>query len=269
MSSRIAQRFARLADEGRTAFIPYVTAGDPDLASSAAVLDALAEAGADVIELGVPFSDPMADGTAIQAAMTRALAGGTRFADVLALVRGFRARHPDVPIVLFGYLNPLYRRGLEAACDAVLEAGADGLLVVDLPPEEAAQLTSLTQARSLDFIALFTPTSDDARVRIIAEHASGFAYYVSMAAVTGDALVDLDPVEARTRAVRELTGLPVAVGFGIRTPEAAAKVARFADGVVVGSALVEAIADAGPEGAAAAAGQLTRAFREALDHAAP
>ncbi|MCA9515048.1 MAG: tryptophan synthase subunit alpha [Myxococcales bacterium] len=265
MSDRLTSTFSALRDAGRTAFIPYVTAGDPDLETTGAILDALAEAGADVIELGMPFSDPMADGPVIEAAMVRALANGTTLDGVLSMLAGFRARHPSVPVVLFGYMNPLLRRGVEAACQALADAGGDALLVVDLPPEEAAELTRPAKARGLDFIGLFTPTSDDARVSRIAEEASGFAYYVSMGGVTGDALKDLDPVAARVTEVRALTGLPVCVGFGVRTPDDAVRIARFADGVVVGTALVDLIAKAAPGEAAAAAGRFVRGFREALD----
>jgi len=267
VSTRITHTFERLAGSGRTAFIPYITAGDPDLATTLEVLDALASAGADLIELGVPFSDPMADGPVIELAMNRALAAGATLGGILEILAAFRGRHPDTPVVLFGYLNPLYRRGLEATCARIAEAGADGLLVVDLPPEEAPQLTRFSRAHGLDFIALFTPTSDDARVREIANHASGFAYYVSMAAVTGDRIGDLDVVARRVARVRALSGLPVGVGFGIRTPEDAARVAAFADGVVVGSALVETLARA-PRGAeAAAARDFAAAFRAAIDAA--
>ena len=266
-SQRIRACFERLRASGRQAFVPYVTAGDPDLPTSAAVLDALADAGADIIELGMPFSDPMADGPVIQAAMIRALAAGTTFEAVLGLVRGFRARHPDVPIVLFGYLNPLYRQGLAAACTRAADAGVDGLLVVDLPPEEAAQLTVHSRAAGLDFIALFTPTSDDARIAAIAEHASGFAYYVSMGGVTGDTLSDFAAVAERAARVRAISGLPVCVGFGIRTGADAARIGRFADGAVVGTALVDAIHSAPRGGEAAAAAALTASFRAALDAA--
>lgn len=263
-SPRLRDTFARLAAEGRTAFIPYITAGDPDLATSALIMDALAEGGASVIELGVPFSDPMADGEVIQAAMLRALAAGTNFKQVLELVRAFRTRH-TTPVVLFGYLNPLYRHGLENAAKDAAEAGADAFLVVDLPPEEAPQLTDYLRARELDFVALFTPTSSDDRVRAIASQASGFAYYVSMAGITGDALSDLAIVARRTGEVRRTTGLPVAVGFGIQTEDDAVRVARFADGVVVGSQLVKALAAAGPQGAPAVARDFAGRFRAALD----
>ncbi len=264
LSPRLARTFARLATEGRKAFIPYITAGDPDLATTAAIMDALAAGGASVIELGVPFSDPMADGEVIQAAMLRSLAAGTTFTSVLALVRDFRARF-DTPVVLFGYLNPLYRHGLERAARDAADAGADAFLVVDLPPEEAHELTTHLHRASLDFIALFTPTSSAERVRTIAAEASGFAYYVSMAGITGDALADLDEVERRVAEVRRLTGLPVAVGFGIRTPDDAARVALFADGVVVGSELVRALAAVPPSEAPALALAFTQRMRAAID----
>ncbi|MBL8785135.1 MAG: tryptophan synthase subunit alpha [Deltaproteobacteria bacterium] len=265
-SPRLARTFARLATEGRKAFIPYVTAGDPDLATSAAVLLALAEGGADIIELGVPFSDPMADGEVIQAAMLRALGGGTTFAKVLDLVREFRAKDTrDTPIVLFGYLNPIYRVGLAQAAKAAREAGADAFLVVDLPPEEAAQLTDPLTEEGLDFVALFTPTSADERVRAIASQASGFAYYVSMAGITGDALTGLDEVAQRTQRVREVTGLPVAVGFGIRSGDDARRVATFADAVVIGSHLIQTLATVAPAEQPAVARAFAAEIRAALD----
>lgn len=263
-SPRLRAAFETLAAEGRKAFVPYITAGDPDLPTTARIMDALAEGGASVIELGVPFSDPMADGEVIQAAMLRALAAGTTFLKVLELVRDFRTRH-DTPVVLFGYLNPLFRVGLDKAVKLAAEAGADAFLVVDLPPEEAPQLTQHLREAGLDFIALFTPTSSDARVRAIAGEASGFAYYVSMAGVTGDAIAGLEAVAGRTAEVRRTTGLPVAVGFGIQTEADAAAVARFADGVVVGSQLVKALAAVTPEEAPAVARDFARRFRAALD----
>lgn len=265
-SPRLRKTFERLAAERRKAFIPYVTAGDPDLATSAAVLLALAEGGADVIELGVPFSDPMADGEVIQAAMLRALGGGTTFPKVLELVREFRAKDTrDTPIVLFGYLNPIYRVGLAEAARAAREAGADAFLVVDLPPEEAAQLTAPLSDEGLDFVALFTPTSADERVVAIASQASGFAYYVSMAGITGDALTGLDEVAKRTQRVREVTGLPVAVGFGIRSGDDARQVAAFADGVVIGSHLIQTLATLPAAEQPAAARAFAAEIRGALD----
>ncbi|MCB9728331.1 MAG: tryptophan synthase subunit alpha [Deltaproteobacteria bacterium] len=267
MSGRIASTFARLARERRTALIPYVTGGDPDLDATAHVLDALVEAGADIVELGVPFSDPMADGPVIQAAMNRALAHGVRLADLLEVARAFRERHPDVPLILFGYMNPLHRYGLERAVRDMAAAGVDGLLVVDLPPEEAEELTRHTRPAGLDFIALYTPTSDDDRVRTIAAQGSGFAYCVSMTGVTGGRVSEHDALAARVQAVRRLSGVPAAVGFGVRTPEDAVRVAAIADGVVVGSALVQAMAGRAPVEAPAVAGEFIAAMRQAMDAA--
>lgn len=264
MVSRITATFERLANESRTALIPYVTAGDPSIYASGHVLDELAIAGADIIELGIPFSDPMADGPVICEAMERALEDGTTFSVVLDLVRDFRKRH-QTPIVLFGYMNPLFQYGLERACKDAAEAGADAFLVVDLPPEEAAELTVHSKAAGLDFIGLFTPTSNDERLPKIAVHASGFAYYVSMLGVTGGAVADLQSVQEGARRVKEATGLPTAVGFGIRTPHRAFEIGRFADGVVVGSALIRAMAEVQPVEAPTVAAEFIRNYREALD----
>ncbi len=264
-SRRLQDAFAAL--EGRKAFIPYITAGDPDLETCARIMDGLAEGGATIIELGIPFSDPMADGEIIQAAMLRALAAGTNFKKVLELVRDFRTRH-QTPIVLFGYMNPLYRHGLEAAAEDAKNAGADAFLVVDLPPEEAAQFTQHLAPRGMDFIALFTPTSSDERIAAIATAATGFAYYVSMAGITGDALQGLDAVALRTAKVRAATGLPVAVGFGIQTEAHAQGVGAFADGVVVGSQLVKMLAEVPTAEAPAVARDFARRFRNAIDQVA-
>lgn len=266
-SGRIARTFDRLRSEGRAALIPYITGGDPDLRTTDHILDALVAAGADIIELGVPFSDPMADGPVIQAAMTRALAQGVRLVDLLETARGFRARHPEIPLVLFGYMNPLHRYGVERAVRDLAAAGVDGLLVVDLPPEEAGELTPHTRAAGLDFIALYTPTSDDARVATIAKGGGGFAYCVSMTGVTGGRVAEHEAVAARVDTVRRLSGLPAAVGFGVRTPDDAARVAGFADGVVVGSALVHAMSGRAPVEAPIVAGELIAAMRVAMDHA--
>jgi len=268
MSSRIKATFERLRQNRRTALIPYVTAGDPSLYATRYILDELAAAGADVIELGIPFSDPMADGPDICAAMERALEDGTTFAKVLELVEDFRKRH-DQPIVLFGYMNPLYQYGLEKAAADAAAAGADGFLVVDLPPEEAGELTAFTKPQGLDFIGLFTPTSDEQRIAAIAEHCSGFAYYVSMLGVTGGVVDDLRPVEEGANRVRELTGLPTAVGFGIRSPHRAFEIGRFADGVVIGSALIRAMAAVQPVEAPTIAAGFLRNYREALDQEHP
>ncbi len=268
MASRIAATFERLARSQRTALIPYVTAGDPSLFATRYILDELATAGADVIELGVPFSDPMADGPAICEAMERALKDGTTLSRVIDIVRDFRSRH-STPIVLFGYMNPLFAYGLEEAARDASEAGVDAFLVVDLPPEEAGELTAHTKAAGLDFIGLFTPTSDEQRVAAIGQHCSGFAYYVSMLGVTGGAVTDLTDVRAGAARVREATGLPTAVGFGIRSPHRAFEIGQFADGVVVGSALIRAMSEVQPVEAPTVAAEFIRGYREALDQDLP
>lgn len=261
--SRITALFSRLGEERRAAFIPYVTAGDPDLETSFSILCGLAEGGADLIELGVPFSDPMADGEVIQAAMLRALQSGTTLKKVLELVRRFRALH-TTPLVLFGYLNPLFRHGLDAVAADAQAAGVDGMLVVDLPPEEADQLVDPLSRHGLDFIALFTPTSDDQRIAAIAARASGFAYYVSMTGITGDRLSAFAAVEDRVRRVSDIARLPVAVGFGIQTTDDARAVSRFARGVVVGTALVRELSGAPPEEAKEKARAFAERFAEAV-----
>lgn len=263
--SRLATTFARLRDSGRKALIPYVTAGDPDLRTTERILDALVEGGADVIELGVPFSDPMADGPVIQQAMTRAIDAGTTLTGVIETATAFRARHPEVPLVLFGYLNPLYRMGLEVAVEAIAQAGVDGLLVVDLPMDSAGELLTHMTPRGLDLIGLFTPTTDEARVQQLGERASGFAYCVSLAGVTGGAVTRGQALQARVASIQRLTGLPTAVGFGVRTPEDAADIAVFADGVVVGSALVDVMARRAPVEAPALAREFIHALREGMD----
>lgn len=235
--SRIAERFARLRVKGQRGFIPFITAGDPDLATTRALFAELTRAGADVIELGVPFSDPMADGPVIQRASERALRHRVSVADVLALV-GEARRESDVPVILFSYFNPLLQFGLERLCDEAARVGVDGVLVTDLVPEEAAEFAAALTSRGLDMIFLVAPTSTDARLRMIAEHASGFIYAVSRAGVTGaryDVSAEAERLVARVRAV---SPLPVAVGFGISTREQVAEVWRYADAAVVGSALV-------------------------------
>jgi tryptophan synthase alpha chain len=238
--SRIAETFARLRAEGRRGFIPFVTAGDPDLATTRALFVELARAGADLIELGVPFSDPMADGVVIQRASERALRHGVSVADVLALVKDAR-RETDVPVVLFTYFNPLLQFGLERLCEEARAAGVDGVLVTDLVPEEAEEFSAALKRRGLDMIFLVAPTSTDARLSMIAARASGFIYAVSRAGVTG-ARVDVSAAAEKLVArVRALSELPVAVGFGISTREQVAEVWRYADAAVVGSALVAEI----------------------------
>jgi tryptophan synthase alpha chain len=238
--SRIGETFARLRAEGRRGFIPFVTAGDPDLATTRALVVELARAGADLIELGVPFSDPMADGVVIQRASERALRGGVSVADVLALVRDAR-RETDVPVVLFSYFNPLLQFGLDRLCEGARRAGVDGVLVTDLVPEEAGEFSDALARRGLDMIFLAAPTSTDARLSMIAARASGFIYAVSRAGVTGARAAVSAEAEKLVVRVRAVSELPVAVGFGISTPEQVAEVWRYADAAVVGSALVAEI----------------------------
>ena len=245
---RLDAAFARLREQGRAAFVSYVMAGDPDMAASEAVLHGLPKAGADVIELGFPFSDPMAEGPAIQLASARALAAGTTLRSVLAMVRRFRDTGADTPIVLMGYLNPLFVYGFDAFARDAAGAGVDGLICVDCPPEEAEALTDALDATGISLIRLAAPPTDDARLQVVARRTSGFVYYVSVAGVTGTKEADADAVAPAVQRVRAATGLPVAVGFGIRTPERAAAVARVADAAVVGTALVEEVAKAQAEG---------------------
>ncbi len=249
---RLAARFAACRAERRAALVTFVTAGDPDLDTSARVLRALVAGGADVVELGMPFTDPMADGPAIQAGNIRSLGAGTRLRDVLDMVHAFRAEDAATPIVLMGYMNPVFAYGVERFAADAAAAGVDGLIVVDVPPEEAEELLGSFRAHGLHLIRLATPTTDAARLPRVLEGASGFLYYVAVAGVTGTAsAADSSIVEAVAR-LKASTELPVAVGFGIRTPEQAAAVARHADGVVVGSAIVSMIG----EGAAARANDL-------------
>ncbi len=240
--SRIEARFQKLKQEGRAGFVTFVTAGDPDVATSAKILAGLAGAGADVIELGMPFSDPMADGPAIQASSLRALLAGANMKATLAMVREFRKTDNATPIVLMGYFNPIYIYGTEKFVSDAVAAGVDGLIVVDLPPEED-ELRKPAAAAGLDFIFLATPTSDAARLPRIVEHASGFLYYVSVTGITGTRSAASADVATALKRLRGFTKLPIAVGFGIKTPENAAEVAKVADAVVVGSALVEKVRD--------------------------
>jgi len=249
---RIKQAFDRAREEHRAALVIYLCAGDPDLSTTVELVLAAAEAGADVIELGMPFSDPTADGIAIQRASERALARGTKLSGVLDCVRRVREKS-EVPILLFGYYNPILAHGEARVVEMAADAGVDGFLVVDLPPEESAPLREPALARGLDYVPLVAPTSDAARVKLAADHASAFIYYVSMTGVTGAAVTDLEAASVRGGEVQRLHGKPVAMGFGIRTRQDVAVAARSVDGVVVGSAVVRTVEDApSPEAAVAA-----------------
>lgn len=241
--SRIAQHFAALEKQRRKALIPYITAGDPDPGVTLPLMHALVDAGADLLELGMPFSDPMADGPVIQRASERALRHRVSLRHVLSMVREFRARDGDTPVVLMGYLNPIEVVGYMAFAEQAAAAGVDGVLTVDLPPEEAGELVPALRKHALDGIFLLAPTSNLERIRRITQVASGFLYYVSLRGVTGASHLDLAEVAEKLRAIRRFTKLPLGVGFGISSPQAAASVAEIADAVIVGSALVKRIED--------------------------
>jgi len=240
--TRIDDTFARLRAEQRKAFVAYIMAGDPDAAASLAVMKGLPAAGVDIIELGIPFTDPMADGPTIQLAGQRALAHGMTLDRVLEMVRRFRAENQATPIVLMGYYNPIYSRGVERFLADAGSAGVDGLIIVDLPPEEDDELCLPAQAAGLNFIRLATPTTDDARLPKVLQNTSGFVYYVSITGITGAAAAQATDVAPEVARIKARTDLPVVVGFGISTPEAAQTIAGVADGCVVGSAIVGQIA---------------------------
>lgn len=241
--SRIEAKFAALAAEGRAGFVAYIMAGDPDAATALAIMKGLPGAGADIIELGMPFSDPMAEGPTIQFAAQRSLAGGMTISGTLETVRAFRKGDETTPVILMGYLNPVLNRGFDTFARDAAEAGVDGLIIVDCPPEESDPLADALDAVGISLIRLAAPTTDDKRLPAVVRRTSGFVYYVSVAGVTGVKEADADAVAPAVKRVKAASGLPVAVGFGIKTPERAAEVARVADAVVVGSALVEVIAD--------------------------
>ena len=240
-STRIAARFAALKAKKQSGFVAFVTAGDPDLEISAKILAGLPKAGADIIELGMPFSDPMADGPAIQAANLRAFKAGIDLGEVLDLVRGFRAKDSETPLVLMGYYNPIYIYGVEKFLSDAKEAGADGLIIVDLPPEEDTEMCLPSARYGLNFIRLVTPTTDAKRLPTVLKNASGFLYYVSVTGITGGKKADAAPVKKALEGIRRATDLPIAVGFGISTPDEAKAIAQFSDAVVVGSAIVSRI----------------------------
>ncbi|MEJ0096759.1 MAG: tryptophan synthase subunit alpha [Bauldia sp.] len=239
--SRIDRRFAALKKEGRPALVTFVTAGDPDLDTSAAIIQALPKAGADVIEIGMPFSDPMADGPAIQASGQRALKGGQTLAKTLAMVQGFRAGDDATPVILMGYYNPIYSYGNARFLDDAKAAGVDGLIIVDLPPEADDELCLPAIAKGLNFIRLATPTTDDKRLPTVLKNTSGFVYYVSILGITGTAAPDPVKVARAVERIKRHTTLPVAVGFGVKTAAQARAIGAAADGVVVGSAIVGAV----------------------------
>ena len=241
MTTRIGRRFAALKKEGRAALVTFTMAGDPDYETSLAIAKALPKAGADVIELGMPFTDPMADGPAIQAAGVRALAAGQNMIKTLALVREFRKTDDATPVVLMGYYNPIYIYGVDRFLVDAKAAGVDGLIVVDLPPEEDEELCLPALKSGLNFIRLATPTTDDKRLPAVLNNTSGFVYYVSITGITGAAAPDAGKVSTAVTRIKRHTKLPVAVGFGVRTAEQARAIAEAADGVVVGSALVDAL----------------------------
>ena len=240
--SRIADRFEALKAEGRGGLVTFVTAGDPDLDTSREILFGLAAAGADLIELGMPFSDPMADGPAIQAGSLRALKGGMTLKKTLALVAEFRKQDNETPVVLMGYYNPIYIYGTDAFTADAKAAGVDGLIIVDLPPEEVHEIEGPARAAGIDIIYLTAPTSDDARLPVVVARASGFVYYVSITGITGTRSAAIGDIQSAVERIRRHTDLPIGVGFGIKTPEQAAEIASVANAAVVGSALVDIIA---------------------------
>ena len=241
--SRIKQKFDALRDANQKGLVTFITAGDPDTAKSLAVLKSLPDAGADFIEIGMPFTDPMADGPAIQDSSLRALENGMSIKGVLDMVRTFRANNTQTPIILMGYFNPIYQYGCTSFAKDAANAGADGLIIVDLPPEEDAELRIPATNAGLDFIKLVTPTTKGERLKTVLNNASGFIYYVSIAGVTGTKSADTEAVGAHIQEIKTITDIPVAVGFGIKTPEDAANMSKIADGVVVGSAIVNNMFD--------------------------
>jgi tryptophan synthase alpha chain len=263
--SRIQARFEALARERRKALIPYITAGDPDPSLTVPLLRALVEAGADIIELGVPFSDPMADGPVIQRASERALEHGVGLGDVLAMVGRFRTEDAKTPIVLMGYANPIEAMGAETFIAQAKAAGVDGVIVVDYPPEECAEFAAAAQRAGIDPIFLLAPTSTEARIAQVARVGSGYIYYVSLRGVTGAAHLDVSEVTKRLPRIRAATRLPIGVGFGIRDAESARRVAETADAVVIGSRLIEEIESGSPEQAAARVKAFLKPIRQALN----
>ncbi|WP_181316800.1 MULTISPECIES: tryptophan synthase subunit alpha [unclassified Sphingobium] len=266
---RMATRFAACKAQGRAALITFVTAGDPTVAATPAILDALVAGGADIIELGMPFTDPMADGPAIELANLRSLGSGTKTADIFSIAADFRARHPDTPLVLMGYANPMLVRGSDWFADQCKAAGVDGVICVDVPPEEDAELGPALRSAGIHLVRLATPTTDAKRLPAVLEGASGFLYHVSVAGITGKQQAAQANIDMAVQKLKAATDLPIAVGFGVRTPEQAAAIGRIADGVVVGSAIVDLVGSHGDAAApfvqqfvAALSGALTANSRE-------
>jgi len=266
--SRIAATFARLKQQGRKALIPFITAGDPAPALAVPLMRALVAGGADVIELGVPFSDPMADGPVIQRSSERALKHGVSLRAVMGYVSEFRKQDTATPVVLFGYANPIEAMGVERFAEAAKAADADGVLVVDYPPEEARELAGLLDARGLDAVFLLSPTTEDARLKQVAALGRGYLYYVSLRGVTGASHIDLDDVAQHIKRIRNYTQLPIGVGFGIRDPETARRIASVADAVIIGSRLVQEIENARPEQVVARVTKFLSGVRGAMDSVA-
>ncbi len=265
--SKIQATFERLRAQGRKALIPFITAGDPDPALTVTLMHTLVEAGADIIELGVPFSDPMADGPTIQRASERALAKGVSLRQVLEMVANFRADDNETPVVLMGYANPIESMGVDAFAETALDAGVDGVLVVDYPPEESAEFARAMKANALDPIFLLAPTSTAERISQVAVLASGYVYYVSIKGVTGSAQLDVAAVAARIPEIHAATGVPVGVGFGIRDAATAGAIARFADAVVVGSRIIEEIEQSNAENVCQRVHALVAGLRRGVDDA--
>lgn len=265
--SRIEKRFESLSNSGRKGLIPFITAGDPVSDITVPLMHAMVEAGADLIELGIPFSDPMADGPVIQKANQRALSHGTSLHDVLDMVRQFRNKDQATPVLFMGYLNPVEAMGYEEFADAAQQAGVDGLLLVDLPPEEASEFNELLYQRDIDPIYLLAPTSTPQRMEIVSLEARGFVYYVSIRGVTGSAALDYDEIQQSISEIRKHTRLPVGVGFGINSPESAVKIGEHADAVVIGSAIVRMMENYGGEKQIVinAVSDFLRGVRDALD----
>lgn len=245
--SRIEKKFTDLATKNETAFIAFVMAGDPDLETANSLIEKLPSAGVDILEIGMPFTDPMADGPTIQLAGQRALESGMTLTKTLETVRLFREVNDDTPIVLMGYYNPIYSMGVEAFLSSAKDAGVDGLIIVDLPPEEDRELCIPTREIGLDFIRLTTPTTDDARLPAVAQNTSGFVYYVSITGITGAAVPEAHDVAPDVERIRKATGLPVCTGFGVRNAETARAIGEISDGVVVGSAIVKMVEEGRPE----------------------